>query len=112
MFWSWRARLAHIYSALRRRKTDLEIDQELRFHIDMRINEYVDAGMPPDEAARIAERRFGSILRTSEAGREIRRGTAIDRLLQDFRYSLRLLLKEPGFALVVAITMMLGIGAN
>src|SRR5262249_27858593 len=112
MFWSWRARLLHIYSALRRRKTDLEIDQELRFHIDMRINEYVDAGLPPDEAERIAERRFGSLLRASEAGREIRRGTAMDRLLQDLRYSARLLIKEPGFAAVVAITMMLGIGAN
>src|SRR5262249_32022268 len=100
MFWSWRARLLHIYSALRRRKTDLEIDEELKFHIDMRINEYVDAGMEPEQAERTAELRFGSLLRASEAGREIRRGTAMDRLLQDLRYSARLLIKEPGFAAV------------
>src|ERR1700749_2588889 len=38
-----------------------DVDEELRFHLDMRINEYVARGMPLDEARRLAERRFGSV---------------------------------------------------
>jgi putative ABC transport system permease protein len=112
MFWWWRALLLRIYSTLRRLKTEHEIEEEFAFHLDMRTSEYTGAGLSRAEAQRNAEQRFGSLLRTSEAGREIRRGTAMDRFVQDLRYSVRALLQERGFGLMVALIMMLGIGAN
>jgi putative ABC transport system permease protein len=112
MFWWLRACLLRIYSTLTRRKTEVEIDEEFAFHLDMRTSEYVDAGLSPAEAEKAAEHRFGSLLRASEAGREIRRGTATDRFVQDFRYGVRSLVNEWGFSLIVASIMMLGIGAN
>ena len=112
MFWWLRACLLRIYSTFTRRSTEIEIEEEFAFHLDMRTSEYIDSGLSAGEAERIAARRFGSLLRTSEAGREIRRGTALDRLVQDVRYGVRALLRERGFALLVATIMMLGIGAN
>jgi putative ABC transport system permease protein len=112
MFWWFRACLLRIYSTFTRRRTEIEIEKEFAFHLDMRTSEYIDSGLSAGEAERIAARRFGNLLRTSEAGREIRRGTAMDRFVQDVRYGVRALLKEQGFALMVATIMMLGIGAN
>ncbi|MGH9760789.1 MAG: ABC transporter permease, partial [Blastocatellia bacterium] len=108
-----RAGLLHLfYSVFRRRKVDHEIEEEFRFHLDMTIQENVDAGMPVDEAERLAAQRFGIVAGVREAGRVIRRGSVADVLQQDIRYSFRVFAKQPGLFATVAITMMLGIGAN
>jgi putative ABC transport system permease protein len=112
MLWSLRARLVHLLNALRRRKTDHEIEDEIDFHLEMRVRENIEAGMSPEEARQAAYRRFGSILRVKEASREIRYGASIDALARDLRFSVRLLSKQPRFAFVVTVTIALGIGAN
>ena len=89
-----------------------EIDEEVRFHLDMRAEEYVSRGMSPEEARREAERRFGRLIGIKEMGYEVRGGGWVETLWQDSRYGVRMLLKNPVLAAVVVVTLGLGIGAN
>jgi putative ABC transport system permease protein len=89
-----------------------EITDELQFHMDMRVEENIRRGMAPDDARRDAERRFGNQTRIKEQGYDVRGGQWLETVWQDLCYGARMLLKNPGFAVVAVITLALGIGAN
>ncbi len=85
---------------------------EMRAHLDMRVEDLVTAGTPRGEAERRARMEFGSIDGAKDGCRQARGVSFIDSLRQDFRYALRGLRRSPGFALLCIGIMAVGIGAN
>lgn len=106
---SWLSRLRNVW---RSGRISDEIDAELRFHLDSRVDDLIREGWSPRAARREAARRLGGTLGLRERSRDIKLLPSLDAIVQDVRFGLRLLRRHAAVTLAAIASLALAIGAS
>lgn len=105
---------------LRRRTVAAEVDAELAFHLDMRMQEFLEQGLTPEAARAEALRRIGNYDQVRDScrtlgearERDMQRTEWLDEVRQDLRFGARQLLRSRGLTIAAVLTLALGVGAT
>ncbi len=96
----------------KRTEVEGELDEELRYHLDRQIEEFVAEGMSPEQARQAAWRTMGGLEQRKEECRDMRGWNAFEHLSGDIRFALRQLRQNPGFAGTAILILALGLCAS
>jgi predicted permease len=109
---SLRVLFNRLRALFRKQNLEQELDEEIRVHLEMQIDDYVRQGMTADEARYAALRKFGGVEQVKETYRDRRGLPAVETVLRDLAYGLRMLRRSPGTTLVAILSLAFGIGVN
>ena len=101
-----------IRSIFDRQNVDAELDEELRDHVELKTQQYIAAGMTPQEARRAASLEMGGLEKRKDECRDTRQVNHLENFFRDIRFGFRMLCKSPFVTVVVTIAIALGVGAN
>lgn len=89
-----------------------DLSGEIRAHLEERVDDLMSSGMTRQMAEQQARREFGNVTLMEEKGREAWGWRAVEDMIQDLKFGVRMLAKNPGFAAIAILTLAIGIGAN
>jgi predicted permease len=95
----------------RRHRYD-ELSASIREHLDEKISDLMDRGMPSEEAEKVARREFGNVALIEQRSREVWQWPTLESLWADTKYALRRLRRAPLFTAIALITLAVSVGAN
>ncbi len=104
--------LSRLLDLVLRRKREDRLSEEMQAHLDMLADEHVARGMSPDAAGLAARKSFGGVDQIKERYRDQRGLPLVNGLIQDTRYSLRLIARDRWFATAIVAALALGIASS
>jgi predicted permease len=107
-----RAWLVRLNGFFRKSARERDLADELESHLQMHIDDNIRAGMTAQEARRVAVMKLGGVDQTKEAYRDRATIPFLESIVQDLRFTLRQLRKNPAFTLTATAMIALGIGAS
>jgi predicted permease len=103
---------ARLFAFGHKGQLETEMDDEVRFHLQMRAQENVRRGMSGPEALLAARKQFGNVNVIKDAWRDVTGGGLIEAFGKDLRFACRTLRRDRSFAVIAVLALGLGIGAN
>jgi predicted permease len=108
----WKGFAARVRSFIRPSASDLRMEEEFAFHVEMETARLTSEGVDPERARRLALATFGGVERYRQEMREGRRANWFHDLRDDLRYGTRMLLRQKGLTTIAILSLAVGIGAN
>ena len=102
--------IRHVRAGARRSRLDDELRDEIDQHIELRRQQLVESGVPSAEALASARQQFGNVTLVKEESRAMWSFPALDTIVQDLRYAVRMMRSAPAFTLVATLSLGVGMG--